>query len=81
MNLVFQDSDIIPLFVQVRTSPGMGFMDSAPRLMRRSQENYVNMRPGAAGNNDLRRMVRPGDARRSLRATLTLDNVMRACCP
>ena len=35
MNLVFQDSDIIPLFIQ---------------------ENYINMRPGAA-HSDLSRMV------------------------
>ena len=56
MNLVFQDSDIMPLFVQV-SAPAVQPAHYANASCA-SQENYVNLRPNAAGGSDLQRLVR-----------------------
>ena len=57
MNLVFQDSDILPLFVQVRAPAEQAHGSRCADAPCAAQENYVNLRPNAAGS-DLQRLVR-----------------------
>ena len=59
-NLVFQDSDIIPLFIQAR--PSHASVRFAPPCSQNNtmlpQENYLNLRPASAGTDEIRRMAR-----------------------
>jgi len=56
MNLVYQDADIIPLFIQV-CSVAIGRKGAHFLRHMRSQENYLNMRPNTA-RSDHHRMAR-----------------------